>query len=405
MSEFVPILGYKYLFRREPYGTHYILRKQGGKRKPDALGTKDEHEAIRLYELRYGKPLPAGARNVRGDEAIDEFLSNPYGLIKPITVAKHRTTIDCHVRDHLAHLRPSRWTTEMLNTILDLAGTKESEKTGTTLSVSVQKQVRNSISKLCEFCVGEGWIHHSDNPVKGMRKRAWEPKHKKSRVVHRAITKDEVVSQAELEAIIDALGDYRKPGIQKRRMWVRLMELIGTRISECLALKQSDLLDYGKYGALYVERQVAYRFEPKDQDSWFDPILKAAGPPRLVPLTEDARGYLDAYVELGHREGWLQRGGLLFPTERGTPFQPGTIGSDLSTAAKKAGIERRIKSHYLRHTFATKLFAAGYPVEKVAALIGNSKKVCEEVYIGFIPREEEMDAIVEAMERAREMGL
>ena len=73
---------------------------------------------------------------------------------------------------------------------------------------------------------------------------------------------------------------------------------------------------------------------------------------------------------------------LLFPSHRkGKPLSYETIRSAYENARKKAGVERGIGIHTLRHSFATHLLEAGYDIRKIQVLMGHTRLSTTMIYL------------------------
>ncbi len=70
----------------------------------------------------------------------------------------------------------------------------------------------------------------------------------------------------------------------------------------------------------------------------------------------------------------------LFVTEAGLPFTTQKTRYLLGNLASKAGIERRITPHMLRHTAATQLLEAGVDIRYVQRLLGHQSISTTEIY-------------------------
>lgn len=400
MREFEPVEGYRWLYARRPSGIYYIRRKDNGRLIQISLETTDLQVALERYRAKVGT-VPA--QRV-GKTVADCFVEFQQAQFNAATRQKHQTNWDNYIKELLGG-RPidDPMLREYVRRVDTALGEKVSAKTKRKISTSVRKATRSTMRSLFNFCMLEEW--RSDNPAVGLPPLDRHEQRSKNVVVNRPITAEEIVTEEEIEAIKNALGDYMKPSVFKRRTIVQLMVYTGTRINECLALVLSDLRDgdpeiFGEHGSLAVERQIQFRFDPKDSSTWFNPLLKSKTQPetRLIPLTPASRQLLDTYIERGLDEGWLQPGGLLFPSERNTPLASGSVGTDISEAAKKAGIKRRVKSHFFRHTYGSRLFANGATIAEVARLLGNSERVCREVYVHFVRQGAFADRIAKLME-------
>ena len=70
----------------------------------------------------------------------------------------------------------------------------------------------------------------------------------------------------------------------------------------------------------------------------------------------------------------------LFVTEAGIPFTTQKTRKLLGNLASKAGIERRITPHMLRHTAATQLLESGVDIRYVQKLLGHQSISTTEIY-------------------------
>jgi integrase len=88
--------------------------------------------------------------------------------------------------------------------------------------------------------------------------------------------------------------------------------------------------------------------------------------------------------------GWPQSGvaaDLIFTWKDGTPLHPKTLSRIVGRLAVEAGLPR-ITAHGLRHAFATAALTARVPVEVVAARLGNTPRMVQEVYAHVIPADD-----------------
>ena len=103
-------------------------------------------------------------------------------------------------------------------------------------------------------------------------------------------------------------------------------------------------------------------------------------------------------------ERWLDRRAALgvngrkrvFCTLRGEPLAAAYVRALLPRLAHKAGIEKRVHAHGLRHTHAAELAREGVPMNVIQAQLGHSSLATTDRYIRHI----EPSQVIEAM-RAR----
>jgi site-specific recombinase XerD len=384
-DSYVPIEGHKWLKRREPGGIYYTVRRRNGKLERTSLKTRDEAEAITLYEQHFGKRVAAN-RTIRVPEAFAYFISNPHGKYEVATIDRFRSSWDTWCADLLEHLTVAEVDPADIDRVITRAETAISPHTGRPLSESSKNRIKDVMGAFFKSCTKEPTRYRDDNPVAHVAKRSFGAEIK-------SLDEQHIVKDDEVDAIVNALGDWIDPHVFKLRTIFQLMPKIGTRIDETLALKTTSIKDgerFGPYGSLLIEEQIGHKFKANDDSTWFSSLKGSVGTigdrKRLVPLSLSARTLLDTYIERGEREGFVTEGELLFSTARGKPFQSSFVGGKLKKAAEAAGIGRRIKSHYFRHTYATKMFTNGASVGEVAMLLGNSEAVTKAVYIHFLDR-------------------
>jgi len=70
----------------------------------------------------------------------------------------------------------------------------------------------------------------------------------------------------------------------------------------------------------------------------------------------------------------------VFLTKRGTPFAPVTLWLRIKQRVRRAGIERNVTPHMLRHSFATHLLDHGADLRVIQELLGHASISTTEVY-------------------------
>lgn len=85
-------------------------------------------------------------------------------------------------------------------------------------------------------------------------------------------------------------------------------------------------------------------------------------------------------TELQHYVRHYRLTALLFPSRKGTPLTTRNVQAIIVRAAKRAGINKHVTPHKLRHSFATHLLEAGTDVRVIQELLGHSNLQTTQIY-------------------------
>ena len=97
--------------------------------------------------------------------------------------------------------------------------------------------------------------------------------------------------------------------------------------------------------------------------------------------------WLDTRKRLGLRNG------TLFCTLDGGPVSDDYVRGLLKRLARKAGVDKRVHPHALRHTFAVELEAAGTPVTVISKLLGHSSVAVTARYLDHLTNAQAVGAL------------
>jgi len=168
----------------------------------------------------------------------------------------------------------------------------------------------------------------------------------------------EFLSQDEASRVVEAV-DSDSPVYWRDRAVLELLYATGMRVSELTGLSLGDL----------------------DTEDGSCLVFGKGGKERLVPVGTLALDVAGRYLA-GVRPR-LDRGkgkGAVFLNQRGTPLTRMTVWTIVSRAARRAGIERRISPHTLRHSCATHLLEGGADLAAVQELLGHADISTTQVY-------------------------
>lgn len=130
-----------------------------------------------------------------------------------------------------------------------------------------------------------------------------------------------------------------------------------------------------------VSELVELRIASMDVEEGFATVFGKGAKERLVPVGGPALRSVERYLrevrpllDTGKGEG------RVFLNARGTPIRRESIWSLVRTAAKRAGIQRKVSPHTLRHTFATHLVEGGADLAAVQELLGHADISTTQIY-------------------------
>ncbi|MDH4104210.1 MAG: tyrosine-type recombinase/integrase, partial [Thermoleophilia bacterium] len=98
------------------------------------------------------------------------------------------------------------------------------------------------------------------------------------------------------------------------------------------------------------------------------------------------------WLEVRRKRG-IPGGALLFCTLAGRPMGQSYIRHLLPRLARKAGIERRVHAHGLRHAFAVGLVRSGAPLYVVRDALGHASVATTNVYLSRVGAHEAVDVM------------
>ena len=167
-----------------------------------------------------------------------------------------------------------------------------------------------------------------------------------------------VLSEADVEALLDAPNTGTPPGLRDRAM-IETLYATGLRVSELVGLKLLNL----------------------DLNAAVLRVTGKGGKDRLVPLGEESLYWLSRYLKESRP---LMLNGKkcaeVFVTPRGTGMTRQAFWYLLKRGALKAGINKPLSPHTLRHAFATHLLAHGADLRAVQMLLGHADISTTQIY-------------------------
>ena len=118
-----------------------------------------------------------------------------------------------------------------------------------------------------------------------------------------------------------------------------------------------------------------------DLDDGFARIFGKGAKERIVPVGQQAVLAIKNYLHGGRpqlvKDG---SGGELFLSKRGTPISRKMVWVLVKEYARRAGIEKNLTPHGLRHSFATHLLMGGADVRAVQEMLGHADVGTTQIY-------------------------
>ena len=172
------------------------------------------------------------------------------------------------------------------------------------------------------------------------------------RSLPKSLTEQEVESLVGAPDISDPLG-YRD------RTMLEVLYATGLRVSELINLSRAQVnLNQG------VLR-----------------IIGKGDRERLIPLGEECQDWIRGFMDGPRSEILLERQtDYLFPTRRGDRMTRQAFWHIIKRYARKAGIDKELSPHTLRHAFATHLLNHGADLRVVQMLLGHSDLSTTQIY-------------------------
>jgi site-specific recombinase XerD len=162
-----------------------------------------------------------------------------------------------------------------------------------------------------------------------------------------------------------------KTGIRNRAL-LTLLYRSGLRVSEVLALRPADV-DLTRHTLRLLDTKSGHA-----QTRGFH------------PSADDA---LARWIDTRKALGIGNHGRKLFCTAEGGPLSDDYVRGLLRRLAAKAGIDKRVHPHGLRHSFAVELEAAGTPVTTISKLLGHSSVAVTARYLDHLTNGQAVDAL------------
>ena len=152
-------------------------------------------------------------------------------------------------------------------------------------------------------------------------------------------------------------------------------------VSTARGLRDRAMLELLYASGLRVSELVALTLTRVDQMQNTVRVTGKGAKERLVPYGEEAADWLERYLAQGRPELLAGRAGdALFPGRREKAITRQAFWQAIKRYALRAGIDREISPHTLRHAFATHLLDHGADLRVLQMLLGHRDLSTTQIY-------------------------
>lgn len=170
----------------------------------------------------------------------------------------------------------------------------------------------------------------------------------------------EVLSVDEIDRMIACI-DMSAPMGQRNRAIIETLYGCGLRVSELTGLRISHI--YSDEGYILVDGK--------------------GDKQRLVPIDDIALEQINLYINDTRSHQVVKRGNddILFLNNRGSQLSRVMVFYIIKDLCERAGIDKTVSPHTLRHSFATHLLEGGANLRAIQQMLGHESITTTEIYV------------------------
>ncbi|GAB1489473.1 site-specific tyrosine recombinase XerD [Opitutaceae bacterium] len=147
------------------------------------------------------------------------------------------------------------------------------------------------------------------------------------------------------------------------------------------ALRDRAMLELFYSSGLRVSELGGLLLQQVDLENRFIRVFGKGSKERVVPIGRQASAALTDYLTSGRPHFVKPRtGSALFLSERGGALSRKTLWVIVQKYAKRSGINKPVKPHLLRHSFATHLLAGGADLRAIQEMLGHANISTTQIY-------------------------
>ncbi len=174
----------------------------------------------------------------------------------------------------------------------------------------------------------------------------------------------DTLSIEEVGLLLDACPTDTPADLRDKAL-LEVLYATGARVSEVLGLVVDDVVGL--------------------EDGTFIKVTGKGNKQRIVPVGSAAREAVEAYLVRGRPALSKGKTHALFLNKRGGALSRQSAWTVIKEAAGRAGVDKHISPHTLRHSFATHLLEGGADVRTVQELLGHASVTTTQIYTHVTP--------------------
>lgn len=306
---------------------------------------RDGRKWIREQQNNLENGTLANPNRVLFKDYIPHWKAHTALEVKANVLKDYMSIINTHLLPVFGNIKLTNITVITLNTFFDTTLRKANGERHAPNTIRNVRRVLNSILKLAriENLIGFNPVQELA-PVKGANANT-----------RTALTKEEAIELLEgAKAYYDKKKNYKNTNVMIYP-FILLAIYTGLRIGEALAIQWEDIDP--KENTIHISKALNKEGElqsPKTEKGYRDVVV----PPSIIELCLTFNDGLSSY---------------LFHTKKGTPISIHNMERGLDNVLRFAHIERKVRPHELRHTFATLAYANGANIVDVQKSLGHAK--------------------------------
>lgn len=338
-----------------------------------------------MFELENKTKMnyPQASKEILYDAMCNWLEITKRPVLKPSSFRALRDTINNHIRkSKIGHFRYQSITSDEIRLFLIALNQQE-------LSYST---IKKCYYALTDFYGDKSYEHNFKNPMIPVKLISYQNVKKKKKDIA-FFDEDDIKKFIKTAVLTYKTG---RP-VYKYECGIAANIFLGLRIGELLALQWSDINFEKKKirvnKTLIIDDEDDYDYY-KDRENPNKKKTKIVvqnetktSKTRFVPINPDAYELIMMHYE---RCDFKEPDDFVFSSCNRKHASGSTIDESILLIEKRAKTSVIYSgTHLLRHTCASLMFKNGVPVEIIATILGNSREVCEKVYVHFIDEQKE----------------